>query len=257
MRSISIILSAAALVALSAQAEELPAVVHKPTADVYAEPRLDAPKVATLQRDTAVKIAAQQGLWYQLLMAAGASGFVRVNDVRVTYAGAEDGAANLRVLMGGKAGKGRVTETAGVRGIEESDLRSAALDQEQLNAMVGHRVDTSAAAAYAGEQGWQATAVAYTGEAKAARKSGKPPVEPAASKSELAKSVGGLLGSFGVNVGTKLDTAAKVVPKSEDELAAEEMALGPEIAGRILGARPLWDDASAQQRVNLVGSGVR
>ncbi|MBK6452484.1 MAG: hypothetical protein IPF84_08085 [Proteobacteria bacterium] len=124
MRSISIILSAAALVALSAQAEELPAVVHKPTADVYAEPRLDAPKVATLQRDTAVKIAAQQGLWYQLLMAAGAPGFVRVNDVRVAYAGTEDGEANLRVLMGGKAGKGRVTETAGVRGIEESDLRS-------------------------------------------------------------------------------------------------------------------------------------
>ena len=231
MRSISIILSAAALVALSAQAEELPAVVHKPTTDVYAEPRFDAPKVATLQRDTAVKIAAQQGLWYQLLMAAGAPGFVRVNDVRVTYAGAEDGAANLRVLMGGKAGKGRVTETAGVRGIEESDLRSAALDQGQLNAMVGHRVDTSAAAAYAGEQGWQATAVAYAGEAKAARKSGKPPAEPAASKSELAKSVGGLLGSFGVNVGTKLDTAAKVVPKSEDELAAEEIGAWPRNCG--------------------------
>jgi hypothetical protein len=256
MRSISIILSAAALVALSAQAEELPAVVHKPATDVYAEPRFDAPKVATLQRDTAVKIAAQQGLWYQLLMAAGAPGFVRVNDVRVAYAGAEDGAANLRVLMGGKAGKGRVTETAGVRGIEESELRSAALDQGQLNAMVGHRVDTSAAAAYAGEQGWQATAVAYAGEAKAARKSGKPPAEPAASKSELAKSVGGLLGSFGVNVGTKLETVAKVVPKSEDELAAEEIALGPEIAGRILGARPLWDDAGAQQRVNLVGRWV-
>ena len=36
MRSISIILSAAALVASSVKAEELPAVVHKPTADVYA-----------------------------------------------------------------------------------------------------------------------------------------------------------------------------------------------------------------------------
>ena len=121
------------------------------------QPRFDAPKVATLQRDTAVKISAQQGLWYQLLMSAGAPGFVRVNDVRVTYAGAEDGEANLRVLMGGKAGKGRVTETAGVRGIEESDLKSAALNQAQLNAMVGHRVDASAAAAYAAEQGWQAT----------------------------------------------------------------------------------------------------
>jgi hypothetical protein len=256
MRSIPFILSAAALLASSLHAEELPAVVHKPAADVYAEPRFDSPKVATLQRDTAVKISAQQGLWYQLLMSAGAPGFVRVNDVRVTYAGAEDGEANLRVLMGGKAGKGRVTETAGVRGIEESDLKSAAMNQGQLNAMVGHRVDSSAAAAYAGEQGWQATPVAYAGEAKPGKKSGKSAAEPAASKTELAKSVGGLLGSLGVNVGTKLDTAAKVVPKSEDELAAEEIALGPEIAGRILGARPLWDDASAQQRVNLVGRWV-
>jgi predicted Zn-dependent protease len=155
--------------------------------------------------------------------------------------------------MGGKAGKGRVTETAGVRGIEESDLRSAALNQGQLNAMVGHRVDASAAAAYAAGQGWQATRVAYVGEAKAGKKSGKPQSEPAASKTELARSMGGLLGSLGVNVGTKLDTAARVAPKSEDVLAAEEIALGPELAGRILGARPLWSDEAAQRRVNLVG----
>ena len=256
MRSIPIVLSAVALLASSVNAEEVPAVVHKPTADVYAQPKFDAPKVATLQRDTAVKISAQQGLWYQLLLSAGAPGFVRVNDVRVTYAGAEDDGANLRVLMGGKAGKGRVTETAGVRGIEESDLKSAALDQGQLNTMVGHRVDASAAAGYAAGQGWQATSVAYAGEAKPGKKSAKAPAEPAASKTELARSVGGLLGSFGVNVGSKLDTAAKVAPKSEDELAAEEIALGPEIAGRILGARPLWDDAGAQQRVNLVGRWV-
>jgi len=151
MRSIPFILSAAALLAASVNAGELPAVVHKPTADVYAQPKFDSPKVATLQRDTAVKISAQQGLWYQLLMATETPGFVRVNDVRVSYAGAEEGEANLRVLMGGKAGKGRVTETAGVRGIEESDLKSAALNQGQLDAMVGHRVDASAAAAYAAE----------------------------------------------------------------------------------------------------------
>ena len=256
MRSIPFALLAVALLASSASAAELSAVVQKTTAEVYAQPRFDAPRVATLPRNTEVRISAQHGLWYQLQMSADAPAFVRVNDVRVAYAGTEDGEANLRVLMGGKAGKGRVTETAGVRGIEESDLKSAALNQGQLDAMVGHRVDASAATAYAAEQGWQATRVAYAGEAKAAKKSGKPSAAPATSKTELAKSVGGLLGSFGVNVGTKLDTAAKVVPKTEDELAAEEVALGPEIAGRILGARPLWDDASAQQRVNLVGRWV-
>ena len=256
MRAIPHTFIAVALMASSVSAAELPAVVQKPTADVYAQPKFDAPKVATLPHNTEVKVSAQQGLWYQLQMPAGAPGFVRVNDVRMAYSGVEDGEANLRVLMGGKAGKGRVTETAGVRGIDESDLRSAALNQAQLNSMVGYRVDAPTAAAYAREQGWQATSVAYVGEAKGVKKSGASASDSAPSRAALAKSVGGLLGSFGVNVGSKLDTAAKAVPKPEDELAAEEIALGPEIAGRILGARPLWNDASAQQRVNLVGRWV-
>jgi hypothetical protein len=181
---------------------------------------------------------------------------VRVNDVRMDYAGVEDGEANLRVLMGGKAGKGRVTETAGVRGIEESDLRSAAFNQTQLNEMIGNRVDAPAAAAYASEQGWQATRVAYAGEAKRAKGAGTSAAASAPAKSAAASAVGGLLGSLGLNVGSKLDTAAKAIPKSENELAAEELALGPEIAGRILGARPLWNDAGAQRRVNLIGRWV-
>ena len=257
MRRLVLALAACAPLASNVSAAELPAVVHKPTADVYAQPSFDAPKLATLPRDTAVKISAQQGLWYQLLLTAGAApGFVRINDVRVAYAGNEGSDANLRVLMGGKAGKGRVTETAGVRGIEESDLKSAALNQAQLDAMVGHRADAPTAATYAAGQGWQATRVAYAGEAKAGKKPGKPAADSSASKAELAKSVGGLLGSLGVNVGTKLDTAARAAPKPEDELAAEEIALGPEIAGRILGARPLWSDDAAQQRVNVVGRWV-
>src|SRR5690606_23137054 len=53
-----------------------------------------------------------------------------------------------------------------------------------------------------------------------------------------------------------LTVADKAVGKSEEEIAAEEAALGPEIAGRILGAAPLWDDQAAQQRVNLIGRWV-
>jgi hypothetical protein len=131
MRAIPCILVAATLLGSSLGAAEIPAVVQKPAVDVYAEPRFDAPRVTTLQRDTQVKISAQQGLWYQLRMPADTPGFVRVNDVRMAYASVEDSESNLRVLMGGKAGQGRVTETAGVRGIDESDLKSAALDRAQ------------------------------------------------------------------------------------------------------------------------------
>jgi Zn-dependent protease with chaperone function len=247
MRAISNALFAMALMAASLAADALSGVVQKPSVDVYSEPRLDAAKVASLKRDTAVSIAAQQGLWYQLLLPA--AGYVRVNDVRIDYAGTEDGEANLRVLTGGKAGQGRVTETAGVRGIDESDLKSAAYDGAQLNAMMANRVDDAAATAYAREHERQATAVAYENEAKRGKtgKSGNTSGLSAAS---------GMFGSLGQGLGSMLGTADKVMPKSEEELSAEELALGPEIAGRVLGARPLWEDAQAQQRVNLIGRWV-
>jgi hypothetical protein len=240
----------------SVSAAELPAIVHKPSADVYARPAFDAAKLATLQRDAAVMISAQQGLWYELQLAPGKPGYLRVNDVRLAYAGVEDGAANMRVLMGGKAGKGRVTETAGVRGMEESDLRAASFDRAQLDSMIEQRVDGPTAAAFAGEHGWQATSVAYADEARRGKSTGRSAADAAASKARAAKAVSGLLGSLGVDGGAMLDDVAKVAPKSEDELAAEELALGPEITGRILGVRPLWNDPAAQRRVNLVGRWV-
>jgi hypothetical protein len=253
MRAISIALIATAFLTSSLSAAALSGIVQKPGVDVFAEPRLDAPKVATLKRDARVDVSAQQGLWYQLQMPGGTSGYVRVNDVRIDYAGVEDGDANLRVLMGGKAGEGRVTETAGVRGIDQSDLKSSAFDQAQLTAMTGNRVDDAAASAYASEQGWQATSVAYKAEAKPHKTA-----ESSASSSpdESIQSAGSMLGGLGQRFGSLLGTANKVMPKSEQELEAEELALGPQIAGRVLGARPLWNDAAAQRRVNVIGRWV-
>ena len=241
-------LVAALVLAAGSGFADVSAVVRKPAVDVYAQPSFEANKVATLQRDAAVRISAQQGLWYAL---QAPTGFVRVNDVRVDYAGVDDGDANLRVLMGGKAGAGRVTETAGVRGIDESDLKAASLDQAQLDKMSAQRVTSADAAIHAAEHGWSATEVAFAGESARSEVSASLP--SSASTSTLAQSAAGLLGSFGRKLGTTLGSASKAIPKSEHELAAEELALGPQIAGRILGVRPLWNDAAAQRRVNLTG----
>ena len=249
MRPISLCFMVALLPAWVAQADETHAVVRKPSVDVYAAPKLDAGKITALKRDAAVAIATQNGLWYEVHLPDGKTGFVRVNDVRVDYVGTESGGADLGALKSGKAGMGRVTETAGVRGIDESDLKAAARDQAQIDAMVGHRKDEAAGSAYAGEHGWQATQVAFAPEAKPAK---------GVSAGEAAGAVqaaGGLLG-LGQKFGSLLGTAQKAAPKPEHEQLAEELALGPEIAGRVLGARPLWSDADAQQRVNVVGRWV-
>jgi len=254
MRKLMMVVFVAALAASGASQADLVASVHKPAVDVRERPALDAPALETLSHGAAVTIAAQQGLWYELRRPT-AAGYVRVNEVRLVPTAASDGSDNLRVLMGEKAGRGRVTETAGVRGIDEAELKTAAPDRAQLDAMVAQRVDAPTAGEYAAGQGLQSTQVAYAAEARPAKASGQQ-AAATPTRSATVKAVSGLLGSFGSDLGSKLATAEKVVPKSQDELAAEELALGPEITGRLLGARPLWDEAAAQRRVNLVGRWV-
>jgi hypothetical protein len=151
----------------------------------------------------------------------------------------------------GKAGVGRVSETAGVRGIDESDLKSAARDQAQLDAMVSHRVDPPTAVAYAGEHHWQATQVAYDGEFKPKKDKGSTAggcgcCRAGERHDGITRPEGGLIPR----------TAKKARRKQNPSRRPKSSRSAPEIAGRVLGARPLWNDAAAQQRVNAVGRWV-
>jgi hypothetical protein len=250
-------LLALALVALApvVLAADLAGVIHKPSVDVHSGPDFASPTVATLKRDTPVSVSGQQGLWYELALPAGKSGYVRVNEVRMAYAGKENSSANLSALFSGKAGKGRVTETAGVRGLDESDLKSAGFDAAQLAKLESYRLSPEAAAAQAHAQGLSDTQVAYAVEAKPA--SAKTGAATQAKKRGGLSLMRGLLSTVGVDTGTAgdaaLDVADAAVGKSEEEQTAEELALGPEIAGRFLGAAKLIPDDAAQRRVNRIG----
>ena len=229
-----------------------PAVVHKPSVDVHAAPDFNSPTVATLKRDDKVEVSGQQGLWFQV-SAQGKDGFVRVNDIRMQYAA--DAGGNAEALFTGKAGKGRVSETAGVRGIDESDLKSAGYDGAQFAQLESNRVSPDAAAADANAKGHQAKPVPLPGELKPVADA-----TPKATQQEKRSSIAmarGLLSRVGIGAPAPANSAADVATaaqgKSETEQAAEEAALGPELAGRVLGAAPLWADAEAQARVNRIG----
>lgn len=247
-----LIAGAFAALALPAVAATMAALVHKPSVDVRGAPDFKAPAIATLKRDAKLEVAGQQGLWFQVKLADGATGYVRVNDVRMAYAGNEGGDANVRALFTGKAGKGRVTETAGVRGLDESSLAAAGYDAAQLAALEANRVGVEDADAQAAADGWIPMTVAYPAEATKQKPGG------ATQKAKRGGfgfarnllSIAGVGGSLG---GAAMNVAEKSMGKSEEEMTAEEAALGPEIAGRVLGAAPLWDDAEAQRRVNVIG----
>ena len=237
-----------------------PATIAKPSATVRATPDAGAAVVATLRQDDAVSVAGQQGLWFRLALAGGKSGWVRVNEVRMVSAKSETGGVG-KALFTGKAGKGRVSETASVRGLDESALKAARFDAAQLERMESYRATAEDAEAAAEKRGWSATAVAYAGEfdpdAKA-RKAGKRgrPGKPEASQAEKRERFGfarGMLSQVSGAIGGVVASGEKLIGKSEQEVSEEELALGPMIAGRVLGAAPLVDDPKMQARVNLIG----
>jgi hypothetical protein len=240
-----------------AQAAAVQAQVHKPSVDVHGTPDRKGPVVATLKQGATVEVGGQQGLWYRVSVPSGASGYVRVNDVRMA-SGKSASSADLASVFGGRAGKGRVSETAGVRGLDESDLRAAGFDGAQLAKMESYRETPQQAANEMRHAKLQERSIAYKPEeqALAANKKGGATREQKRSGISAAR---GLLSRFGVGgVGgeaadTALGAADVSARKNGEELTQEELELGPQIAGRILGAAPLWKDDAAQRRVNRVG----
>ena len=251
----SLFLPALLALAPAVLAANLAGVIHKPSVQVHSGPDFSTPTLATLKRDTPISVAGQQGLWFKLQMPSGKPGYVRVNEVRMAYAGSEKQDANLHALFNGKAGKGRITETAGVRGLDESNLKAAAFDAMQLAKLESYRLTPEAAADHARAQGLSDTQVAYAAEARPASGNGKG-VSQARKRGGLSM-MRGLLSSAGINTGPVGDSAMNVADaaagKSEEEQSAEELALGPQIAGRILGAAKLVPDDAAQKRVNRIG----
>lgn len=229
-----------------------PAIIHKDRVAVRATPDLQAPTITTLARNTAVGIREQQGLWYGLELADGSNGYVRVNDVRMAHAGDNAPAASRNALF--QAGRGRVTETATVRGIDASTLGTGRHDAAALARMEGYRIDADTAADHAATQGWQARTVAWRDEA-ADLDTARPHTTQAEKRSGLssARSLLSKLGTDGLVDRSTARILDRAIGKSDHEIAEEERALGPAVSGRVLGVAPLWDNADVQRRVNLVG----
>lgn len=226
----------------------IPAVVQKDSITAFSAPDFDAAEVTTLQRGDQVRVAEQSGLWYRLALDDGASGFVRVNQIRIAESSATQSDETMHILLTGKSGRGRVTETAGVRGLDQSELQSAAFDGAQLAEMESYRASARDAASYARRHGWHSTDIAWQGE--------QGPIGGVIAKDDTRKGISvarDLLGSLGGVFGKAADVAEAVAPESEADLLEAELALGPMIAGRVLGARPLWNNSEAQNRVNSIG----
>jgi predicted Zn-dependent protease len=154
-------------------------------------------------------------------------------------------------------------ETAGVRGFDVEGLRKAGFDGAAVARMETLRVDDGAARSYASRMHLQQTQVAYKkepgiGEGHRATSGSSEEIQAQqAQDSAVKKGLFGMVGShLGGIGGSVASNAADAMPKSEQEKYDQEIAMGPQIAGRVLSIMPIWDNPEAQRRVNTIGRWV-
>jgi hypothetical protein len=233
------------------------ATVYKDGVALHQAASATSPTVTSLSKGSSVDVLKQDGLWFNVNAQPSAVGFVKINEIRLAQppAGKGDGYS----MFGGHSKPG---ETAGVRGLDKSKIQSGPMNEQALADMQALRVDEAGATAYANRMRLQRTDVAYKdepgiGKGHRAPSAGSAQQQQAnsqashAAKSGLFSMVGGRLG-----LGSSADAAADAMPKSEQEKVDEEIYMGPQVAGRFLGAVPMLNDAGAQRRVNTIGHWV-
>ena len=141
--------------------------------ELRAEPGSSAAVLARLARDTPVDVVARQGGWTQI-HAQGVRGWVRILSVRtqVTTGSASD----LAALASRRDGR-QVVAVAGLRGLNEEELKAAKFDAAQLVTLEQYRATPMEAAQFARAGHLRAHKIAYLAPPKTGS-SGKPEATP-------------------------------------------------------------------------------
>lgn len=129
---------------------------------VLSKPVAGAAAVGKMNKGMAVDIVAKQGGWLQV-KAGGKQGWVRLLSVRAGAGGAGgNGLAGVAGVAGAvtqKSDSSRVVAVAGVRGLNEEDLKGAKFDAAELAKLEGYTVSASQAQAFADKSGLKAAKI--------------------------------------------------------------------------------------------------
>ena len=118
---------------------------------------------AQVPKGASVEVLARQGGWTQIRV-GGRTGWVRMLSVRSTASAQRDVGGELAGVIGmgtRQADPSRVVSVAGVRGLNEQDLKTARFNAQELERMDRYVVSRSEAQSFAREGGLSARALDY------------------------------------------------------------------------------------------------
>lgn len=128
-------------------------------------PSASAPVVANFAKGTQVDVVGRQGGWVQVKV-QGKTGWVRLLSVRSSSGGSAGAGEELGGVVGlaTKRNDNRVVAVAGLRGLNEEDLKTAHFDASQLKKLDSYVVGRQAAENFAARGKLHARSVAYLPE---------------------------------------------------------------------------------------------
>lgn len=131
--------------------------------NLMTKPSSTASSVGKMTKGMTVEIVAKQGGWLQV-KAGKSQGWVRLLSVRAgSGAAGSDGLAGVAGVAGAvtqKSDPSRVVAVAGVRGLNEEDLKGAKFNAEELARMESFAVTSAQAKAFADKSGLKSQNVA-------------------------------------------------------------------------------------------------
>lgn len=160
-RKISVSAAAGLLMLTASLAHAAPGLALKDE-NLYSKPSAASAVAGKMTKGMAVDIVAKQGGWLQV-KAGKTQGWVRLLSVRAGSGGSGEGLADVAGVAGAvtqKSDPSRVVAVAGVRGLNEEDLKGAKYSAEEIARLDRYAVTRAQAAAFAEKSGLKTQVVA-------------------------------------------------------------------------------------------------
>jgi uncharacterized protein YraI len=130
--------------------------------ELKSTPSASAGRVANVAKGSTVEVLARQGGWTQI-RAGGQTGWVRVLSVRAMVS--TTGAGDLVALTSRREGS-QVVAVAGLRGLNEEELKGAKFNPQELLLLDRYRVDQAEATSFAHAANLMSRKVGYLPDPK-------------------------------------------------------------------------------------------
>lgn len=142
--------------------------------NMLAQPSATAAEVGKMTKGASVDIVAKQGGWLQIKLGK-AQGWVRLLSVRAGTGGAGgSGLADVAGAVTQKSDPSRVVAVAGVRGLNEEDLKGAKYNADEIARLEKYTVSAAQAQAFADKSGLKSQNVAGLPKPKSESQSNTP-----------------------------------------------------------------------------------